>query len=366
MTNRNKVNSKVTKMLNKLLPTASQHHVGVLSMMVVGIVLGKQAQLSQMSLQIPRQAKPASLEKQFHRFVKNNRVDVERFYLPFAEHILAHLGNRISVVMDASQVGRGCMVLMVAVLYKNRAIPLVWIVYKGKKGHASAERHLDVLALLETIIPAETEVILLGDGEYDTIKMLNWVETVENWAYIVRSRSDSRITHDNIEYAFKDLALGKGTKKGLYNALFTKDVDAPFVTAIAWWDEPYENPIFLVSNSKKMVGEICDLYAQRYKIETIFSDQKSRGFNIHKSHLRHPERVNRLLLATSIAYLWMIFLGVEIANDNDRRQIIDRPDRTDKSLFRLGLDWFIYSMTRELDIKILFAPPNQPILEGVR
>ncbi|MCZ7551543.1 MAG: hypothetical protein M5U05_02990 [Anaerolineales bacterium] len=46
--------------------------------------------------------------------------------------------------MDASQVGRNCMVLMVGIVYKKRALPLVWLVYPGKKGHTSAERHIQV------------------------------------------------------------------------------------------------------------------------------------------------------------------------------------------------------------------------------
>jgi len=366
MTNRTKVNSKVTKMLKKMMPTAPQNYICVLSMMVVGIVLGKNAQLSQISLQIPSKAKPASIEKQCHRFVKNKRVDVQQFYLPFAEHILAHLGNKITVIMDASQVGRGCMTLMVAVLYKNRAIPLTWIVYKGKKGHTTAQRHIEVLELLKAIIPAKTKVVLLGDGEYDTVDMLNWVKSIKNWVYIVRSGANITLSDEEQTYSFKELALGKNTKNGVRNVTFTQCDNAPKVTAIAWWGADYEKPIFLISNSKKKVKKICKFYRQRYKIETIFSDQKSRGFNIHKSHLRHPERVNRLLLTTSIAYIWLIYLGVEISQDKSRRHIIDRTDRVDKSLFRLGLDWFIYTMTNELDVNVLFAPPDLTQIEGVR
>lgn len=366
MTNRSKVNSKVTKMLKTMMPTASQKHICVLSMMVVGIVLGKNAQLSQISLQIPSKAKPASTEKQCHRFVKNKKVDVQQFYLPFAQHILAHLGNKITVVMDASQVGRGCMTLMIAVLYEGRAIPLTWIVYKGKKGHTTAERHIEVLELLKAIVPTKTKVVLLGDGEYDTVEMLNWVKTIKKWVFVVRSGSNIILSEKAQSYPFKELALGKNTKNGVRNVTFTQCDNAPQVTAIAWWGAEYEKPIFLISNSKKKVKKICKFYSQRYKIETIFSDQKSRGFNIHKSHLHHPDRVNRLLLTTSIAYIWLIYLGVELSRDKSRRCIIDRNDRTDKSLFRLGLDWFIYTMTNELDIDVLFVPPDLTQIEGVR
>ena len=48
----------------------------------------------------------------------------------------------------------------------------------------------------------------------------------------------------------------------------------------------------------------------RTDIETFFSDQKSRGFNLQKSHLSSPKRVEKLLIATCIAYIWIIYLGV--------------------------------------------------------
>ncbi|MGB8719516.1 MAG: hypothetical protein WCD46_09420, partial [Desulfobacterales bacterium] len=43
----------------------------------------------------------------------------------------------------------------------------------------------------------------------------------------------------------------------------------------------------------------------RVPIETFFSDQKSRGFNIDKSHLSCPQRLTRLMYASCLAYLWI-------------------------------------------------------------
>src|SRR2546430_11909093 len=50
-------------------------------------------------------------------------------------------------------------------------------------------------------------------------------------------------------------------------------------------------------------------YKKRFRIETFFSDQKSRGFNIHKSHLTDPQRLSRLLIASCLAYIWLVYLG---------------------------------------------------------
>jgi hypothetical protein len=55
--------------------------------------------------------------------------------------------------------------------------------------------------------------------------------------------------------------------------------------------------------------EACRYDQKRFRIETFFSDQKSRGFHIHKSHISDPQRLSRLLIAACLAYIWIVYLG---------------------------------------------------------
>lgn len=77
-------------------------------------------------------------------------------------------------------------------------------------------------------------------------------------------------------------------------------------------------------------------YKKRAHIKTLFSDQKSRRFNIHKSHLSDPARLSRLLITSCLAYLRIVYLGV-CAMREDWRQLLHRQDIYDLNLFRLGL-----------------------------
>lgn len=357
MTDKMKVYSKVKQALKKMLPTANQNQVVVLAMMVTGIVMGGKAQLSEMSLHVPEKALPDSLAKRFQRFVKNDHVVSTTLFLPFAQQIIAALaGSRLVVMMDASQVARGCMTLMVAVVYRNRALPLAWIVYKGKKGHTTADRHIAVLQLLQEIVPPDAEVVLLGDAEYDTVEMLEWVTAHTNWFFVVRTSPRILLTEQGRTYPFSDLLHGQHGCVVVTDVLFTKQTFGP-VMAIATWQPDYERPLYLVTNHDRLQNA-CTFYQLRFKVETLFSDTKSRGFNIQKSHLSDPKRIARLLLAAVLAYIWMVFLGVETADDESRRRQVDRSNRTDKSLFRLGFDWLKHSLTRGLDFNVLFSPPS--------
>src|SRR5215475_6702887 len=69
--------------------------------------------------------------------------------------------------MDGSVVGRGCVALMIHVLYKGRALPLAWRVRQGPKGHFPEALHIALGNLRRACLPEGTPVVFLGDGECD-------------------------------------------------------------------------------------------------------------------------------------------------------------------------------------------------------
>ncbi len=359
MSERYRVYTKILRCLKQLLPTQKQGHVVTLCMMIAGIVMGKKAQLSAMSSEIPYSAKDSSIEMRMRRFVKNKGISDTIYFLPFASELLASLsGESLVFAMDASAVGRGCMVLMIGVLYKNRMIPIAWVVYKGKKGHASAETHQEVLEKLKPLIPEGADVILLGDGEYDTTQMMKWVKKETNWHFVVRTALSSMINCEGEWLSCQQLNVARGNTLSVPEVKFTIEHEHGPLHAIAWWKIAYEQPIYLLTNFE-LAEEACYFYARRFKIETMFSDKKSRGFHIHKSHLSDPKRISNLLIAASLAYIWMIYLGVDVIS-RGKRGLIDRTDRIDKSLFRLGMDWLKYILKYGLPIPIQFGLPLIP------
>jgi hypothetical protein len=107
------------------------------------------------------------------------------------------------------------------------------------------------------------------------------------------------------------------------------------ISLLAVWEARYDAPIYLVTNLADC-DQALQLYRKRASIETFFSDQKSRGFHLHKSHLRDPQRLARLLIASCLAYLWVMYVGVT-ALHNTWLKRLHRQDRCDLSLFQLGL-----------------------------
>ncbi|MHC1733441.1 MAG: hypothetical protein AB9888_15595 [Bacteroidales bacterium] len=91
----------------------------------------------------------------------------------FVSELLAHLAaiRELVFVIDGSDVGHECITLVISLIYGKRALPITWLVGKGRKGHLSEVMHLGLLAQLQAILPENCRMVFLGDGEFDGIAL---------------------------------------------------------------------------------------------------------------------------------------------------------------------------------------------------
>jgi hypothetical protein len=356
MSDNRRVYSTIRNALRQLYPTEPKgnlaRHLNTMAGLVAGIVQAKSCQLPAIARHTPDLAKPESRIKRYSRWVQNERVDFEFYYLPFVRQILAHVASLrpLAFIVDGSEMGQGCITLMISLIYQKRALPVVWLVVKGCKGHLPGDVHMELLARLQKIIPQNSSVIFLGDGEFDGIELQSAVQTL-GWLYACRTAKNAQLYEEDLPFSFADLCLQPGDCIGISNVQFTRQAYGP-VTVIGWWKKGFREPIFLVTNFE-LVPEACYWYEKRFQIETFFSDEKSRGFYIHKSHLSKPARLAKLLLAACLAYIWIVFLGI-LAHRQNWTKIIHRTDRCDWSLFRLGLCSLEYLLNEDKPIPVAF------------
>lgn len=324
-----------------------------LAALVSGIVLGKSCQLPTIARKTPDQATPASREKRYSRWIQNERIEYHTYYLPFVQELLYRLAEirELVFIIDGSEVGQGCMTLMISLLYGQRALPITWLVVKGNKGHLSEYLHLQLLGQLQDILPPHAQVIFLGDGEFDGIELQAALQTLD-CQYVCRTAKNTQLYEDDQPFSFSDLFVQPGDLITVPNVWFTHEGYGP-VTVLAWWETGYQEPIFLVTNLD-LPDAACYWYKKRFRIETFFSDEKSRGFYLHKSHLADPDRLSTLLIAACLAYWWIVYLGL-IAIREDWVKVIHRTDRCDWSLFHLGLALLDYFLNEDLPIPVSFT-----------
>lgn len=349
----------IKQALKQLYPKEPQgnlaRHLDTLAGLISGIVGSKSTNLPHVASKVPNGKKVESRVKQFTRWVSNNNIECEIYFLPYAEALLAGLAMRpLDLVMDGSTVGRGCLALLVSVVYQKRALPLAWLVVKGRKGHFPETSHLTLLEHVHAMIPAQAQVTFLGDGEFDGIG-LQGALAAYRWRYVCRTAKNIILCRNDHEFAFETLPLEAGTRFSLPDVTLRNQGYGP-VHAIGWWGEGYDEPIYLLTNLAD-ADAACDWYRKRVRIETFFSDQKSRGFNLHKSHLSDPQRLARLMIAACLAYIWIIDLGVRALQDQ-WRSLIHRRKRCDLSLFQLGLRLLDHLPNEDKCIPVSFQPAD--------
>lgn len=83
--------------------------------------------------------------------------------------------------------------------------------------------------------------------------------------------------------------------------------------------------------------EILSDYAKRWKIETLFSCLKTRGFCLEETHVTKKERLEKLLALLSLAFCWAYIIGEWLARTDPLK--IKKHGRLAKSLFRHGFDY---------------------------
>jgi hypothetical protein len=327
--------------------------LSTLAALISGIVGSKSTHLPHIAAKVPNGTKPESRVKRFTRWCDNAHILEEVYFLPYVDILLRHLAlQTVVLVMDGSGVGRGCTALMLHVVYQGRALPLAWRVRQAPKGHFSEELHIALVELIREVIPAGAKVVFLGDGEFAGTALQGMLNKAGG-SYVCRTAMSTTATWAGQTFRLDTLGacLKPGRLIALQDVYCTHAAYGP-IMVLCCWAKGYQEPLYLISNMAD-AAEACCLYQKRFRIETFFSDQKSRGFHIHKSHISDVHRLSRLLIATCLAYIWVIYLGA-LCETEQWRAIIHRSQRCDLSLFQLGLRFLEYLLNEELPIPVQF------------
>ena len=352
------IKRSLAQVLHTRAGSHAEQHLNTLTLLICGIVGAQHVQLDKLASHAPiRHRKNESLITRFRRFVKHKDITADLVWLPFARALLKGLVQTpLTILLSGTTAGRGCMVLMASVVYRGRAIPLLWTVVKGKKGHLPEEVHCALVRRLQELIPPAATVTLLGDGEFDGTELQATIRA-RNWEYVCRTATNILIYAANRVFTVGDLPLTRGAAVCLADVRMTAKQYGPLLL-IGVWDAKQKEPIELIT-SLTDADEAVERYRLRFRIECMFANHKSRGFRIDKSHLAAPERLARLVIATSLAYVW-IHAAAGFAQAQGWVEQCHRTDRCDLGLFQIGLRAIQYALREGLRVPVSFRLPLDP------
>jgi len=131
-------------------------------------------------------SKEPSLVNRLRRFLSNNRLSVQACYRPVAQQLVSiFAGHTIRLVIDCTKVGFNHQVMVVAIAYRRRTLPLAWSVHRGAKGNVAVADQMTLLRYVKTLLPPKSKVWLVGESGFRNVPVLRWART-QGWPYVIR------------------------------------------------------------------------------------------------------------------------------------------------------------------------------------
>jgi hypothetical protein len=322
-------------MLRELRPDERVTRIRNFSWLLVGLYESRSVHLSKVADKIPGTACLPSVTRRMRRLLNNPAIQVRDWYEPLAKTILQQLAcGEIRLLVDGSKVGFGHQMLLVAVAYRRRAIPLAWTWVNGSRGHSTSHKQMALLAYVHGLIPANSKVLLVGDAEFGEVEVQKLLQKW-HWKYVLRQKG-RYLLKQNGRCSFQrldSLVKKPGQSQWLEDVLLTAKYAYP-VNFLAYWKPGEKDPWLLATNLASSQATI-KAYRRRMWIEETFGDMKRNGFDLERTHLRHFLRLSRLTLAVVLLYVWLVAFGSQVIKSGQRR-LVDRSDRRDLSVFRIG------------------------------
>jgi hypothetical protein len=337
--------------LSTIVTVSHRKHLTNWLWIVVGLLLGQSPALSHIANYLPMATAAESRVTLIRRWLQNQHIDVWAVYQPVLQHVLRTWSSSTAyLILDGVMVfGDRWQIFRVSLQHGCRAIPLAWVVVPGK-GVTQVETLNVMLTRVALLLQQRVKrIVFLADRGF---RDCDWAQLCEHlgWHYAIRVPCNTYITFTDGRRGRIDAYVPAGRNRYFHKVWLTQHRKL-WTNVSVTWTTPSSGPAELVAViSARPAGHTrLDDYARRMSIEQSFRDDKSGGFDMAHIQLRHPERIERLLLAMAIATLWCHELGEMILRGGDavRRQIDPGPTR-ELSLFQLGLRWLKRALATNL------------------
>lgn len=343
------------KKIRELRPGERVTRIRNLAWLLVGLYQSRSVHLSKIAEKIPSKAFLPSMTRRLSRFLNNPEVRVRAWYKPIAQAIIHRIAHgEIRLIVDGSKVGFGHQMLMVAIAYRRRAIPLAWTWVKGSRGHSTANKQKALLAYVHRLIPPDAKVTIVGDAEFGEVQVQKLLKKWR-WRYVLRQKGRYMVKQrgSSIFQRLDSLVNKPGQRVWLSNCALTAKYGYP-TNLVAFWKPGEKEPWFLATNFD-CLNATLRAYRLRMWIEEMFGDLKGNGFDLESTHLRHFLRLSRLTLAVALQYVWLLAFGSQVIKSG-KRFLVDRRDRRDYSVFRIGRNMIERCLTNGISLRIVLIP----------
>jgi len=320
-------------------------HLKTLAWMMTGLMQSGTISLTAWQPYIHSRAVYAqSTVRRFRRWLNNPRIEVHRLYGPLIQQAVAEWRqHKLYLALDTSMLwGQYCLI-RISVVYRGRAVPLVWKVLEHSSSSVAYEVYQGLLDQAAELLPLGCQVVFLADRGFADVHLMAHLERL-GWHYRLRIKGNFRVYRaGHRRRLIKSIPLACGQARFWHHVSITAQRFGPVHLALA---RPRGSTEcwFVVSDEPTNL-ETFDEYGLRFDIEENFLDDKSNGFQLESSLLRSADALSRLCFLLAISTLYLVSQGTQVV-EQGRRRWVDPHWFRGSSYLRIGWDWVKLALTK--------------------
>jgi hypothetical protein len=320
-------------------------HVQTLAWMVVGLI---QAECVKLTAWVPfvqgRAQYAQSTQRRFRRWLANRRIEVAPQYGPLIQQALQDWGTHtLYLALDTSMLWNEYCLIRLSVVYRGRAVPVVWEVMEHGSSSVTHEAYAGLLNAVPALLPAGVKVVFLADRGFADTDLLAHLRRL-GWHVRIRIKATFTVLRPGQPACkVEEFSLAPGRALFLHNVAITLEQFGPVSLALARHSSNGEY-WYIVSDEPTTLRTFED-YGRRFDIEENFLDDKSNGFQLESSLVRDADALTRLCFVVAVATLYLVAQGTQVVAAHKRRWV-DPHWLRGNSYLRLGWQWVKSALAR--------------------
>lgn len=337
-------------------------HLHTLSWMIIGLLNSKTINLPEWAAFVDSRANFAqSTVRRFSRWFHNERIQINKLYAPIIQTSLASWqGVTIYLALDTSMLWDEFCHIRISVIYRGRAVPLVWKTIKHNSSTVALEAYRDLLLQAAKLLPLDTRVVFLADRGFADTELMKYLSQTLHWHWRIRIKASFYVHRSNQRrIKISSVKLKRGEGLFWHNVYITEKQFGVVHVALA---KPHgtKESWFIVSDEPTGLSTF-DEYGLRFDIEENFLDDKSGAFQLEASLFRSADAISRLCLVLAITTLFLVSQGTEVVASGKRRWV-DAHWYRGNSYLKIGWKWVLRAMLKgyELISRLFLSPLPDP------
>jgi hypothetical protein len=244
--------------------------------------------------------------------------------------------NVLYLALDTSMLWGKYCITRISIVYRGRAIPLVWKVLEHPSSTVAFAAYKGLLnKAAQLLLPFDCRVVFMADRGFADTDLMAHLSRL-GWRWRIRLKGSFWIYRRGRRRKAQRITPAAGQAIFWHNVFITAQQYGPVYVAIA--RHPGSNEFWIVVSSEPTSMTTFEEYGLRFDIEENFLDDKSNGFQLEASLIRSADALDRLCFVLAITTLYLVSQGTVVVEQGKRRRVDPHWFRGN-SYLKIGWKW---------------------------